>query len=73
MACAEAACLESFYGKIRYPAQAHENDIQGKVIIRFVFEKDGSVPNFEDVEGIGYGYEEEVIAVIHAVCRGFRQ
>lgn len=67
VACAETAYLESFYGKIKYPAQARENDIQGKVVIRFVIEKDGSVSNFEIVEAIGYGCEEEVIETIQMV------
>jgi TonB family protein len=31
---------------IRYPASAHENHIQGKVLIEFIVEEDGSLTNF---------------------------
>jgi TonB family protein len=65
--CAEDAYGLETYGLIRYPAEARENNIQGRVIIGFVVEKDGSVSNFEVVERIGYGCDEEVIEVIKAI------
>lgn len=65
--CAEDAYALETYGLIRYPAEARENNIQGKVIIGFIVEKDGSVSNFEVVQGIGYGCDEEVIEVIQAI------
>lgn len=60
--------LEAFYiflrKNIRPPAVARENDIQGKVIISYVVEKDGNLTNVKVVKGIGGGCEEEAVRVI---------
>ena len=49
---------------LRYPNAAQENDIQGKVYINFVVEKDGSITDVTVVRGIGYGCDEEAVRVI---------
>lgn len=49
---------------LRYPNAAQEVDIQGKVFISFVIEKDGSVSNVTVLKGIGYGCDEEAVRVI---------
>ncbi|TWI99906.1 protein TonB [Mucilaginibacter frigoritolerans] len=62
--------LEAFYkylGKnIRYPAVARENNTQGRVIVNFVCERDGSLTDIKVVRGIGDGCDEEAIRVIKA-------
>jgi periplasmic protein TonB len=62
--------LEKFYaylGKsIRYPAVARENNTQGKVIVNFVVEKDGSLTDVKVVRGIGDGCDEEAVRVLRA-------
>ncbi|MCZ4244198.1 energy transducer TonB [Pedobacter punctiformis] len=49
---------------LRYPSQAQEDGIQGKVFISFVVEKDGSITDVKVVKGIGYGCDEEAAKVI---------
>jgi protein TonB len=51
---------------IRYPAIARENSTQGKVIISFVCEKDGSLTDVKVARGIGDGCDEEAMRVIKA-------
>jgi len=57
--------LMSFLSKnIRYPAQARDQQIQGRVYLSFVVERDGSVSNITLLRGIGFGCDEEAIRVV---------
>ncbi|MFI5140037.1 MAG: TonB family protein [Sphingobacteriales bacterium] len=47
-----------------YPARARENGTQGRVIICFIVEKDGSLTDIKVVRGIGDGCDEEAVRVI---------
>lgn len=38
---------------VRYPKLCHEFGVQGRVIVRFVVEKDGSITHIEKVHGVG--------------------
>jgi len=62
--------LEAFYkylGKnIRYPAVARENGTQGRVIVSFVCEIDGSLTDIKVARGIGDGCDEEAVRVLKA-------
>lgn len=49
---------------IKYPEEARKNEIQGRVYVTFVIEKDGSISNIKVVRGIGYGCDEEAVRVI---------
>jgi len=51
---------------VRYPKQAKDNHIQGRVFITFVVEKDGSLSNFKLLRGLGYGCDEEASQVLKA-------
>jgi TonB family protein len=50
--------------RLRYPAGARQNKIQGKVYIGFIVEKNGSLADFRVVRGIGGGCDEEAIRVL---------
>lgn len=57
--------LGKFLGsRLRYPALARQNKIQGKVYIGFVVEKNGSLSDFKVIRGIGGGCDEEAIRVL---------
>lgn len=62
--------LEAFgryLGKsIRYPAVARENNTQGRVIVQFVVERDGSLTDIKVLRGIGDGCDEEAVRVLKA-------
>ena len=47
-----------------YPAEMRANNIQGKVIVTFVVEKDGSLSNVRALKGPGYGANEEAVRVV---------
>lgn len=49
---------------LRYPYQAQEESVQGKVFVSFVVEKDGSVTDVKVLKGLGFGCDEEAIKVI---------
>ena len=60
-----------FYSKfiadsIQYPETALKNNIGGKVIVRFIIDKNGDPANIEIKEGqdIGYGIPEEAIRLV---------
>ncbi|MEM6299346.1 MAG: hypothetical protein AAF740_11725, partial [Bacteroidota bacterium] len=46
---------------VRYPISASRICIEGRVIIGFTVEKDGTLSNFESPRPLGYGLEEAVI------------
>ena len=49
---------------IKYPKQAKTENIQGKVFIEFIIEKDGKISNVKVKRGIGGGCDEEALRVI---------
>jgi TonB family protein len=50
--------------ELRYPEQALENNVEGKVTIQFTVETSGTLSEFKVLKGIGHGCEEEVIRLI---------
>lgn len=53
---------------VRYPAIAKENRIQGRVICRFVVEKDGSITNVEVVSSGGHpSLDKEAVRVLKSM------
>ncbi|MGV8877686.1 MAG: TonB family protein [Sphingobacteriaceae bacterium] len=49
---------------IQYPAEARKNNIQGRVIVYFIVEKDGSLTNIKVLRDIGSGCGKEAIRVL---------
>jgi protein TonB len=62
--------LENFYrylGKsIQYPQEARSNGETGRVIVRMVVEKDGSLSQIVVVRSVSYSLDKEAIRVITA-------
>ncbi|PZF73343.1 energy transducer TonB [Taibaiella soli] len=57
--------LYQFLGQnIRYPEKARSKNIEGKVIVRFVVTRDGSLDDFHILQHVRYGCDEEVIRVM---------
>jgi protein TonB len=52
---------------IKYPAAAQRANVSGRVFMKFVVEKDGSIGNVEVLKGIGFGCDEEAIRVIKSM------
>lgn len=58
------ALLNYLSRNIRYPTEARQQGIQGRVYLSFVIEKNGSVSTIEILRGIGGGCDEEAIRVV---------
>ena len=60
--------MEAFYEYIsenlEYPRIAKRQQIEGRVFLRFVIEKDGSVGKVDVLKGIGGGCDEEAVRVV---------
>ncbi len=50
--------------KIRYPKNAYKNDIEGKVVVRFIVEPDGSIANPEILQSLDPECDEETLRVV---------
>jgi protein TonB len=51
---------------LRYPAEAKEASITGKVFLTFVIEKNGGLTDIRVLRGLGSGCDEEAIRVLKA-------
>ena len=60
----ESALMEYVSKNVVYPEEAKEKEIQGRVFIGFVVEKDGSIGEVKVLRGIGGGCDEEAVRVI---------
>lgn len=49
---------------LRYPQEALENKIKGRVTVLFTVRTDGSLEEFNVVKGLGHGCDEEVIRLV---------
>jgi len=62
--------MEHFYAfiskSVKYPAEAVKNNIQGKVFMSFIVEKDGALNDIKVVRKLGYGTDEEAIRILNA-------
>lgn len=60
--------LEAFYRyvaeNLNYPNIAKRMDVEGKVFLSFVIDKDGSITQVEVLKGIGAGCDEEAVRVL---------
>jgi protein TonB len=49
---------------IKFPAEAKENNVHGKLMVSVVVEKDGSLSDIKIKKGLGYGLDEEIVRII---------
>ena len=63
----DAALLDDVAKNIRYPSAAQENGIEGRVIVRFVITKNGSVGDVQVVRGKDPDLDKEAKRVIKTV------
>lgn len=65
--CAEKELLIFLGSHLRYPTVAKEFGYEGRVIIRFIIEKDGSISNMKILRDIGGGCGDEAVRVIKSM------
>ena len=63
----EQAMMKFVAENVKYPQEAKDKNISGRVFVSFVVEKDGSVSNVKVLRGIGGGCDEEAARVISAM------
>lgn len=54
---------------LTYPQEARDANVEGKVIVQFVIEKNGKVSNIKVLRDIGSGCGEEAVRVIKGMPR----
>ena len=60
----DAALFEFLYKTIKYPAQAKDNGIQGKVILRFIVTSEGKTENVSVIRGVDPVLDNEAVRVM---------
>lgn len=49
---------------LKYPKEALEKEIEGKVWCKFFIEIDGTITNIKVIRSLGYGCDEEAVRII---------
>ncbi len=60
----DSACWQWLKQHVRYPAECLENGVQGKVIVRFVVERDGSLSNIKVLQSSDERLSQEAVCVV---------
>lgn len=60
----QAAMMKWLSNNIRYPESAQQNGISGRVVVKFVVEKDGSIGNPTIVKGVDRDLDQEALRVV---------
>ena len=66
-ACSEKKMLEFLYGNLTYPKVARENGVEGRVIVQFVIDRDGSIIDSKIVRNVAGGCGEEVLRIVNSM------
>ena len=61
----DAALFKFLYETIKYPAEAKDNGIQGKVILKFIVTSEGNVENVYVVRGVDPLLDNEAVRVMN--------
>ena len=63
----DGALMEWLRKNIKYPAIAEENGVQGRVVVQFVVEKDGSITDVKVVKPIDPSLDKEATRVVKSM------
>lgn len=62
-----AAMMEWLGNNIRYPEDAYKADMQGRVIVKFVVNKDGSISDASILKSVSPSLDQEAVRVVMAM------
>ena len=65
----EAEMLQFISNNLKYPVIARENGIEGRVVVSFIVQKNGTLTDLQIIRDIGGGCGEEAIRVIESMPR----
>ncbi|MVM40634.1 TonB family protein [Spirosoma sp. HMF3257] len=54
---------------LRYPAEAQQNKVQGRVFVQFIVSQTGEIQSLRILKGIGSGCDEEAVRVVSQMPR----
>jgi TonB family protein len=60
----QEAMMQYLSSNIRYPKDAQENNIQGRVVVQFVVNEDGKIRDVKVLRGVGGGLDQEAMRVV---------
>lgn len=60
----EEALMRFLQNNIKYPDMARKQDVQGRVVIRFIVDAEGKINEVKLFRGIGFGCDEEALRVV---------
>jgi protein TonB len=64
-----AALMEYLQNNVKYPVVAQENGVQGRVVVSFVVEKDGSITDVKVVRSVDPSLDKEAARVVKSMPR----
>lgn len=62
-----SALFEYLSNNVQYPVSAKENGIQGREIVTFIVEKDGSISNAKVVKSVDSSCDKEAIRLVESM------
>ena len=63
----EVALMKFIRDNIRYPKEAADNGIEGRVFVKYIVDKDGSITNPQIVRSVSKELDEEVIRLVKSM------
>lgn len=63
----EAKMMQFIQSHVRYPPLAQENNVEGRVFVKFMVDKEGKIRDASVLKGIGSGCDEEALRVINSM------
>lgn len=67
LTCFQSAVMTHVSKTVKYPKEAIEQGLQGRVILKFIIEKDGTVSHIETVRGVHPLLDNEAIKSIQSL------
>lgn len=64
-----SALMEWLSNNVKYPVVAQENGVQGRVVVSFVVERDGSITDVKVVRGVDPSLDREASRLVRAMPR----
>lgn len=58
------ALMKWLSANIRYPESAQKNNVQGRVVVKFIVEKDGSISNAQVIRSVDRDLDNEALRVV---------
>ena len=63
----QSALMQYLNSNIKYPVVAQENGVQGRVVVSFVVEKDGSITDVRVVRSVDPSLDREATRVVKSM------